>query len=81
VSHPGSQRVENKLTPQAATNTGHKLLYEVGCRLSMGFVEKMPRLPALCVEARDDRYEVNLRVVPAGTPPARENLAVGVQAG
>jgi hypothetical protein len=81
VNHPGSQRVENKLTPQAATITGHKLLYAAGCRLNMSFVEKMPRLPAPCVEARDDRYEVNLRVVAAGTPPVRENLAVGVQAG
>lgn len=42
----------------------------------MGFVRKMPqRLPARCVTdqkiaARDDRYEVNLPVVPAGTPSA-----------
>jgi hypothetical protein len=42
----------------------------------MGFVEEMPRLPALCVEARDDRYEVNLRVVPAGRLPLARKLSL-----
>ena len=41
-------------------------------RLRMGFVEKMlTSYPRGTSRARDDRYEVNLPVVPAGTPSAR----------
>jgi len=43
-------------------------------RLRRGFVEKMPQLlRARCVQARHDRCEVNLSVVPAGTPSAAES--------
>lgn len=56
-----------------ATDAGRKVLYEVGSPAS-GWASSRRCLtgyPRGASKARDDRYEVNLPVVPAGTPSAR----------
>jgi hypothetical protein len=55
-----------------ATDAGRKVLYEVGLPAS-GWASSRRCLtgyPPGASRARDDRYEVNLPVVPAGTPSA-----------
>jgi hypothetical protein len=68
---------------RTAANAGRKVLYEVGGTAS-GWASSRRCLtgnPRGASRARDDRYEVNLPVVPAGTPSADAEALLADQAG
>ena len=72
---PPNSFLSSMLTKRETTaaDAGRKVLYEVG-RPPQGWASSRRCLkgnPRGASKARDDRYEVNLPVVPAGTPSAR----------